>query len=452
MKKHNPLARADGFLCDFDMISEALDESCGTHVPAVHSVCIAVGLAGAALIFACGAPLKAEESRDWVWSPSGEVDTALLLWESRDLETARERLRAGDPVLEAAYGVLIAEADRALDQRPVSVVDKERKPPSGDMRDYLTFGPYWWPDPDSEDGLPYVRRDGVTNPESSVDRAAWSRMQRAVTVLVPAWYFSGEERYAQHAAHLVRHWFLNEETGMNPHLTYAQGIPGRMEGRGIGTIDISPRIAELLSCMQLLEESLAWTRSDARALRAWMGRLLQWIGDHEHGSAAFNRHNNIGTWFDVLVSALALYSGAHEIAEVILESVPERRFADQIAGDGSLPHELGRKRSKGYVSMNVRGFLTLAILGERVSLDLWRAGESGDVFVRRTLDWLAPFALGEQSWEWEQVAPFDDARFAILFHIAGRAYDDAHYLEIARSIGEAYSAYQRLQLFFPVPR
>ena len=48
----------------------------------------------------------------------------------------------------------------------------------GDKHDYLSFGSYWWPDPDKPDGLPYIRRDGGVNPESqsgSSDRPALSR-------------------------------------------------------------------------------------------------------------------------------------------------------------------------------------------------------------------------------------------------------------------------------------
>lgn len=48
-----------------------------------------------------------------------------------------------------------------------SVVDKLRTPPSGVRHDYMSIGPYWWPNPASADGLPYVRRDGEVNPERS---------------------------------------------------------------------------------------------------------------------------------------------------------------------------------------------------------------------------------------------------------------------------------------------
>src|SRR5215831_17811958 len=69
----------------------------------------------------------------------------------------------------AAREALIKAADRALEQKPLSVVDKKKVPPSGDKHDYLSQAPYWWPDPSKPDGLPYIRRDGETIPNRSSD-------------------------------------------------------------------------------------------------------------------------------------------------------------------------------------------------------------------------------------------------------------------------------------------
>src|SRR4051812_27315839 len=58
------------------------------------------------------------------------------------------------------------DADAALKAPLFTVTSKTRVPPSGDKRDYMSLGPYWWPNPETSDGLPYVRRDGMVNPES----------------------------------------------------------------------------------------------------------------------------------------------------------------------------------------------------------------------------------------------------------------------------------------------
>ena len=60
---------------------------------------------------------------------------------------------------------LIREADKNLTSNIITVMDKPMTPPSGDKHDYMSMGRYWWPNPATADGLPYIRKDGVVNPE-----------------------------------------------------------------------------------------------------------------------------------------------------------------------------------------------------------------------------------------------------------------------------------------------
>ncbi|TVO33114.1 alginate lyase family protein [Vibrio algivorus] len=60
-----------------------------------------------------------------------------------------------------AIDALISSADKALKRKIDPVVNKTLLPASGNKHDYYSFGPYWWPNPDTKDGLPYIRKDGV---------------------------------------------------------------------------------------------------------------------------------------------------------------------------------------------------------------------------------------------------------------------------------------------------
>ena len=82
------------------------------------------------------------------------------------LAKSRARLNEGDKSLRPALKMLRLEADNAIKQGPFSVMDKKLTPPSGDKHDYMSLGPYWWPDPKKPDGLPYIRHDGRVNPEA----------------------------------------------------------------------------------------------------------------------------------------------------------------------------------------------------------------------------------------------------------------------------------------------
>jgi hypothetical protein len=134
---------------------------------------------------------------------------------------------------------LIREADRALTIEPLSVTRKEIAPPSGDRHDYMSLSPYWWPDPKTPNGLPYVRRDGKINPErySIADRQNLENTVASVKTLARAYYFTANQDYAKNPATRLQVWFLDPLTRMTPNLKYAQGVPGRSDGRAAGIIE-----------------------------------------------------------------------------------------------------------------------------------------------------------------------------------------------------------------------
>ena len=155
------------------------------------------------------------------------------------LNQTKARLAKQDKALLPALRRLRKEADKAMLEGSFTVTSKQRVPPSGDKHDYLTLAPYWWPDPTKPDGLPYIRRDSETNPESKrdTDNAALNEMANAVETLSLAYYFTGEAKYADRAAVLLRAWFIDKATKMNPHYEYAQAVMGQNNGRGAGLID-----------------------------------------------------------------------------------------------------------------------------------------------------------------------------------------------------------------------
>ncbi|HVD61518.1 MAG TPA: alginate lyase family protein, partial [Gemmatimonadaceae bacterium] len=122
------------------------------------------------------------------------------------LVESKHLLQEGNVYLLPAYRDLLRSADSALRARPVSVMQKSAIPPSGSKHDFLSRAPYWWPDPTKPNGLPYIRRDGEMNPQTRVDHDGlrFLAMTDRVEALALAYWFSGQERYANRAAFLVR--------------------------------------------------------------------------------------------------------------------------------------------------------------------------------------------------------------------------------------------------------
>src|ERR1041384_1559166 len=142
----------------------------------------------------------------------------LVLLDANRLIRIRERLQNRDPAFIPAFTKLNADAGRALDVKPLSVTEKNLSPPSDDKHDYMSIAPYWWPNPNSPDGLPYVRRDGEINPERDKvsDHARLDGVVQNVKVLALVYFFSRRESYAAGAGNFLRAWFLDEATRMNP--------------------------------------------------------------------------------------------------------------------------------------------------------------------------------------------------------------------------------------------
>jgi len=362
-----------------------------------------------------------------------EVPRVFLL-DGDYLAEVRQRLQQAPDEFAAFVEALRDKADADLNAGPWSVMDKRHVPPSGDKHDYFSVGPYWWPDPAKPDGLPYIRRDGEVNPERhQYDNVGLKNTVSAVEDLALAWYLTGETRYAQRAALLLRTWFLDADTKMNPHLQYGQAIPGRTQGRGIGIIDTA-QLVYLVDAVGLLQSSSAWSASDHSRLQAWFRDYLHWLLTSSHGKDEADTKNNHAVWYDVQVASFALFVGDEETARRVLTQVGPRRIATQIEPDGRMPLELARTKSFGYTHMNLRGFLHLARLAEHVGVDLWTYRSQDGRSLEAALDWLEPYVAGREKWKYPQIAAFDASEAGLLYRRAARKIDKPAYRRLGSAV------------------
>ena len=310
---------------------------------------------------------------------------------------------------------LLLEAGQALQLREASVMDKTRLAASGDKHDYVSLGPYWWPDPEKPNGLPYIRKDGNVNPESrsGTDERAMKATCRAVETLGLAFWFTGQERYAIKAAALLRTWFLHPATRMNPNLQYAQAIPGITSGRGIGIIDTHNFIA-LQDSLALLAGSGAWTQSDQTAMQEWLKNYYQWLRSSANGLDEASELNNHGTWYDALTVALALGTGHIDDARSILQALPTKRLAVQLDLQGRQPLELARTNSLNYSIFNLTAYLYLAQLGQAAGVDVWKLSTTDGKTIASALHAIAPYADPNKPWPQVDLQNGDRAKLVAL--------------------------------------
>ena len=354
-------------------------------------------------------------------------------------QNARAIATKSNPDKNKALDELVKDADKILKAgKFYSVTQKTQLPPSGDKHDYMSQGPYWWPDPGKPDGKPYIRKDGQRNPEINgiTDHDQLGDLIGDMQLLALAYYFTQQEKYAQYAAKLLQTWFLDKDTKMNPHMDYGQGIPGITEGRGIGIID-SRALYMLIDAAIILQDSKSWSTKDHTALKSWFSEYLTWLTESPIGLDEADQKNNHGTYYDVQVVAAALFCGRDEVAKKQLGTT-KARLASQLETDGSQPHELARTLSWNYANMNLLGFLVLARLAEQVDIDLWNYKTADGKGIRQAIDWLVPYAKNEKDWTHEQIKAraFDNTKN--IFNLVGKMYQESAYIDVASNFNLNY--------------
>src|SRR5882757_1258442 len=172
---------------------------------------------------------------------------------------------------------ILKGANAAMALEPISITKFRAKLSEGGANDFYSNGDYWWPDPTKPDGLPYIERDGESNPDNfSQHRLAMRDLRDAVAALAAAYKITGDDRYVTKAVELLRVFFLDPQTRMNPHLKYAQAIPGKTPGRGIGIID-ALHLIEVPFATQAMQKSSAFPPEVLTGLKQWFGELATWM-------------------------------------------------------------------------------------------------------------------------------------------------------------------------------
>lgn len=296
---------------------------------------------------------------------------------------------------------ILSKAQNPTNQ--ISVTYKKQTPPSGDKHDYMSLAPYWWPDTTNADGLPYIRRDGQRNPEEKeyTDKAMLNKMSKELINLTNLYSTSKELHYIEKANQLLRAWFLDSATRMNPNLNYAQAIKGRNEGRGAGLIETRIFIP-LLDAVEILREDSAFEKETYPELKQWFIYYLDWMQSSENGKKEKAAKNNHGTWYTAQYARIAIFIGHNDLALKELETL-KKRIAWQIESDGKQPLELERTKSLSYSIFNLEAYYTCFSMSEKLGLYLWDYETSDGCSVNEAIDYIHPFIDDQINWPHKQI-------------------------------------------------
>lgn len=368
-------------------------------------------------------------------SPAGEtaerravrhINPRTLLLSLDKLNEAKAAVAAGDRDAVIRYKDLMRRTVPFLEMKNLpSVVDNDYVAPGATKNDYVSFSTYYWPNPDTPDGFPFVKKDGQANDEllrgeKGHDHEYLKTMVQAVTTLVTAAYLGDDADCNEKAIRILRHWFLEPKTRMNPHLEYSQGVPGKNTGASSGVID-THSFYMLIEMLGLLEACPEWTMEEREGMNRWFSAFLDWLLTSDLGRSESRSVNNHGSWYDVQIVCIAWYVKRYDFATETLKKC-KSRIDTQIERDGSQPQELKRTIPFTYSVMNLRPLIILAHYAQRCNIDLWNYTGTNGGNIRMAYEFLLPFAKGEKSWPYEDLN-FNPKSFDAVLRLLGDRFD-----------------------------
>jgi Alginate lyase len=344
-------------------------------------------------------------------------------------EAFRNGSRSGNPETRAMVTKILGEADKVLPHPLFTVATntaKIRIIRGQDPHDYFSLAPYFWPDPEKPDGIPYIHRDGVRNPEKDLvsDNLEISRMVSAVRHLSLAYHITGDEKYARGAARFLRGFFLDPATRMNPNMEHAQAIMGVNSGRGSGMIDVFC-LSYLPDCITLIAPSHSWSNKDARGMRRWWHDYADWLRTSPKGGAEARNPNNHGFYYDLQLSCVLLGAGDPGEARKHLLAHLAERLDRQITPSGEMPREEARPTSWHYCNYAVTGICYAGTVARCLGIDIWtHRAPDGSGSIRKAMLFLVPFIDHGTAWKFREIGSFSAAKCRPWLGIGSAVYDD----------------------------
>jgi len=332
-----------------------------------------------------------------------------------DVEWLRKN-GASNPQTKTAYKIVFREAKAVLRKPNPSVSEKSNAPPSGDKRDYFSVSRYWWPNPKTKDGLPWIRNDGKTNPDTKSDDFDAQRLRlvaKQMELLCIAYALSDDEAYAKRATSMLQTFFLDSKTGMRPNFRYSGSVPGVAEGRASGLIELRS-ITRVLSVIHVLEKSDSFSDEISQGMVSWSRKLLDWILTSEIGRKEAVSANNHGTFLDATTMTLGYVAGRKSFARMIAtESLPAR-MDHQFDDFGKQRLELERTLSLKYSLFNIEAYLNCRELGNQMGADIWsKKLENGVEYAARSV-------RGDRPWAHKQVSKLDGQSVLVVARLLQR--------------------------------
>jgi hypothetical protein len=330
---------------------------------------------------------------------------------------------------------ILKAADKYLKAEPVTITSCVCARSTGGKHDFFSESDYWWPDPKNPGG-PFIRRDGMTNPDNFVEhRLIMRRFCIQMPALTAAYLVTKDDKYAKKAAQHLRAWFVKEETRMNPSMQFAQAVKGVSPGRGVGVID-ALHLVEVARAVRVLEREGMLDAADLRAIKKWFQDYLQWLTTSKNGIEEREQKNNHGAEWVMQVAEYAQLVNDREQIAYCKKRFKEVLLPNQMAEDGSFPKELARTKPYSYMLFNLDLMTAICQILSDQTDNLFDFQLSDGRGVRKGIEFMYPYIADKSQWKHPPDVMyyeyFPNRQPCLLF--AGLAYNEKKYLELWKKL------------------
>jgi hypothetical protein len=362
-----------------------------------------------------------------------------ILIDSEDAARMRDFVKRHRAALADTLARLDKLATEALRAGPWSVSYQR---PAGlnvnaGLNDYVSEGPYWWPDPKNPAG-PYIRKDGQRNPGRFMgNRSDLEKTTESVLALGMGAFLLSKAGCADHANQVLSVWFVDPKTRMNPDLERGQMVRGINTGRGTGIID-TVSLIHAAQGVALLETAGGLDAGVAQGVRRWYADYLKWLTTSKNGLDEKSSGNNHATWWTAQAASFAAFTGDAAAQRMCWDHCRNYLVPTEIKPDGSCPREEERTQSLSYSSMNLDAFATVCRLAQMAGVDLWhfRAAKGKGASVEKSFHYLMPYVAQPDKWKKQQITKYSADGY-VFPGLAGIGLPDqtllAEYLKLPRS-------------------
>jgi hypothetical protein len=260
---------------------------------------------------------------------------------------------------------------------------------------------------------------------------AMRSLRDAVAALGAAYQVTGDDKYVEKTTQLLKVFFIDPETRMNPHMKYAQAVIRKSPGRGLGIID-SLHLIEIPQAISVMKRSPAFSPELLSSLKKWFCDMSEWMVTSKNGIQEANAKNNHAVAFWLQIAVFAGFNGDEAKLAECRRQFKEVFVPIQMAADGSFPAELRRTKPYCYSIFQLEIMVTLCHVLSTKEDNLWRFKTKDGKGIAKAMEYLYPFLADKSKWPlkpdvqaWES---WPSRPSCLLF--AGLAFGDQKYLDL----------------------